>query len=201
MSVEDIAAKVGRQPSTVWTHPYQKVAQLLAVLAEAKGEPIGREELSRLLWPHSPRFDRFTNLRQTMGRLRPIVGSKLVADRRTCSLDPSLRIAILHRELLSIEDSLPRQGLPDHTFSDLVEEASVNAPVLSIAMMRENPAQGMGVSPRQLKRRLRFRTKPKAPIVRTASVAGSGTMLARAVPTSWPLLKATRVSEVPRLLM
>ena len=76
--------------------PYRHVADLLAVLAEARPNEMQREALAQMLWAEYPREERLTNLRQALSRLRSYVGANAIdADRRGCRLDPRFPLEVV----------------------------------------------------------------------------------------------------------
>ncbi len=133
--------------------PYRQVAELLALLATAGPTGVERCQLGRQLWPSSPRAQRLLNIRQSLSRLRSVVGADLVfADRQRCGLDAEVNVHVVG-EVTSAgvpQLALGQNHLDD--FGDMVELLADTDPIAALQRLNSNVRLGTCISPKQLTR-------------------------------------------------
>lgn len=123
--------------------PYRHVADLLAILADARPNGHQREWVAQLLWSEYPREERLTNLRQALSRLRAYVGADMItADRSGCRLEEHFPLEVIGAVSPSV-GGFQREWAPtiDAAHSNLLNLQ----PTASFEWIRAHIEEGIGL--------------------------------------------------------
>ncbi len=129
--------------------PYQKVEDLFVCLAIKGIEGIDRDEMAVSLWPRLSDESRSTNLRQTLTRLRKILGGEAIdSTRDVCKLS-SVFLGNLHIQGVLSEppqEELETLCMPIDGFARTIQWLAVNDPLQTLEMMRASVQFTLGMS-------------------------------------------------------
>jgi hypothetical protein len=135
------------------TFPYRKVGELFLVLARVGRDGIGRDELAERLWPDARSATRRLNLRQTLSRLRKIIGEEnLSTSRSHCKLSSNFSLSIETARTSESDDcsNLGAGPNPADGFVATIEWLAENDPAQMLEMMRTTIGFTSAVPPAKL---------------------------------------------------
>jgi len=132
-----------REPSGALVRlPTWKTEALLVMIARASGAEVSKDTIFRKLWPGQDAAQASTNLRQTVRRLRQVLGSDAVTSSRSgCSLAKGFEIDLEDRAgdpHFGVGESAEQIQTPTQALLQMVSWALERSPERAIDLMRSN---------------------------------------------------------------